>query len=155
MIYESDQDRANQEIAVAMLCDRLGCQYASLPKLSSTDYTLFSGNILVGFAEIKCRTNPMALYDTAIIDESKVIYSQKLKEKFGVPSFFVIMWSDYCGFTRLDTGGVFKTIGGRNDRGDPNDGRDLLANFPIKSFTIIGSSKHWIDSKKDRVLVVH
>ena len=89
-------------------------------------------------AEVKCRVFKHDQYETMFVGLNKV---QKARDLFNLTNKRVILlvsWSDVYGY--IDFNEQFEVgLGGRKDRGDPND-FGLIAYYPIDKFKIIGAT---------------
>jgi hypothetical protein len=103
-----------------------------LPRLHPMDYVAIEEGKIKAFIEIKCRTFPMAKYDTTMIGFQKVSYARNIYRDFGVKSFLFVQWTDELAYVCLNKE-CSLSVGGRTDRNDPQD-VGVYAFFPVSDF---------------------
>jgi hypothetical protein len=69
-----------------------------------------------------------------MVNVGKVLYARQWVDN-GIKVVLLVGWTDAVGHISL-TADSFAALGGRNDRGDPND-EDVMMHFPIEDFTMI------------------
>ena len=115
--------------------------YAMIHKINVYQYGEALKDSIVGFAEVKVRTNPITQYDTYMIALSKVLKARQLSEATKKPSILIVNWrtinkdptkNDCIGWTNFKR--EFKLgFGGRKDRNDWQD-QEPVALYPISMF---------------------
>jgi|TARA_R110000796_G_scaffold26400_3_gene73488 hypothetical protein len=109
-----------------------------MPITYKLDYAMYRNDNLVGFSEVKCRTNSVQDYKTYIISLSKVMSARRLSSVTSTKSLLIVSWSDAIGW--IDFFSDFKVKqGGRSDRNDWQD-QEPVCHFDIKDFKIIFNS---------------
>ena len=131
-IYETKTDVANEERVAELITEKRGYMMVKLPRLAQLDYAAFTTDGLKALIEIKCRRNTMAKYDSMMVGMDKVLYARQINQHFGVKSYLFVQWTDQLGYVCLNEDCTID-MGGRTDRGDPND-IGLHAYFDIDKF---------------------
>lgn len=132
--YETQADLDNEQMVVEAM-DLRGYKLEKLPLQYRMDFAIFKQGKCLGFAEVKTRRVNVNAYPSVMISLSKVLAAQWITNVTGLPSYLIIQYQD--AITRLDLGGEFEIrMGGRADRGDPQD-RDICAFFPTESLMLI------------------
>ena len=83
--------------------------------------------------EIKVRNYASTDFNTYMISADKIARIRMLSSVSGIPSFLFVAWIDMVGYQPADTPD-YTAIGGRRDRGDPQDIEVLL------HYSVTGSS---------------
>jgi hypothetical protein len=132
-IYETQANLDSERTVALRLCWAIGCGGVRQGQFSVVDWRLVDGERNhLGWAEIKCRTNPMHQYPTYMISEAKIKAMLKLQQESRSPVILAVQWSDWLGVLRLPC--PYRTErGGRTDRGDARDVEDV-AHFDISRF---------------------
>ena len=131
-IYETKEDVAKEEYVARRITEARGYMMVKLPRLSHMDYAAFTTEKMKAFIEIKCRKNTMARYDSMMVGMDKVLYARNVYQHFGINSFLFVQWTDALGYVSFQEDCTID-LGGRTDRGDPND-VNLHAYFDISKF---------------------
>lgn len=130
--YYTKQDEANEEAVARLITQSRGYMMEKMKKMHPMDYAAFSTEGLKAFIEIKCRTNEMAKYDTTMCGMNKLVFAHQVKERFGINSYLFVQWTDRLGYISMDEHCELD-LGGRIDRGDPND-TGMYAYFDVSKF---------------------
>lgn len=141
-IYETDEDVARQERMIKRFCEHFSYDYAPFPPKHKVDYAILKPQrikghwykVVAGMVEVKTRSFPHKKYPTMMVNVGKVLYAKQFVD-IGIKVVLLVGWTDAVGFISL-TADSFAAMGGRNDRGDPND-EDVMIHFPIEDFTMI------------------
>lgn len=131
--YNTARDDVNMRRLVGAWADGFG-QGVSVEYTSDGcehDANVYRGGQLIAVVEAKQRTCRFAQYPTYIISEAKINYLRNV----GVPAFLVIGWTDRAGFTKVREG-YSRAMGGRSDRGDPND-IEMMCHLPMSQFSLV------------------
>lgn len=104
--YEYDSDLENEERIIERIKDIWNCGAFKMEGFSYADYILTRGvkdGIAQGvaFCELRCRSTPRGAYPTIFITLNKIKNMVEMSEFCGVPSFFVVQWSDQCAYIEL------------------------------------------------------
>lgn len=134
-LYETPADRGREHSLSLLAAEKFNCTFQSLPPKSQLDFTLISGGTVVGFAEVKCRRNPMTKYPTYMLSLEKVVKAHAIHDATGLPCFLIVGWTDRWGWRSLHErhDGDFCMYGGRVDRKDDQD-MEPVVHMPISSF---------------------
>jgi hypothetical protein len=57
-----------------------------------------------------------------------------------VPGFLVVSWTDCVGMISVDADEVVPGVGGRTDRGDPDD-VELVVHIPVAKFRVVSEAR--------------
>lgn len=141
-IYETDEDVARQERMIKSFCKHYSYEYAPFPPKHKVDYGILKPQrvnghwykVLVGMVEVKTRSFSYKKYPTLMVNVGKVLYARQWVDN-GIKVVLLVGWTDAVGHISL-TSDSFAALGGRKDRGDPND-EDVMMHFPIEDFTMI------------------
>lgn len=90
---------------------------------------------VVGWAEVKCRTNPAQKYPTYMLSLAKYEGLVRLQLFTGLPAELVVAWTDFVGTLKVPAL-VRIGFGGRTDRGDDQDTEPVVL-IPIRQFQMI------------------
>jgi hypothetical protein len=126
-VYETPADMSREGRAVAALCAAWRCQSAKLPRFYPADAVLLrAAGEVAAFVEVKCRRHAFGKYPTLHLSILKVMKLSEMAAFTGIPALIVVGLEDavYWRQVPAPSGGVFPfpvTIGGRRDRGDPDD----------------------------------
>jgi hypothetical protein len=122
MIYETAADLSREDSVADIVATRWGCRHVKLGGLSPLDRLLFRGDTPKGYIEIKCRTNAHDYYPDYMIDAGKMDACMAIAKDEGVPFFLIVQFTDGVYWIKVEKGSFSnRKIGGRTDRGDPND----------------------------------
>lgn len=136
--YESPKDLTHEKKILGYISRKWGISYCKMPITYKLDYAMYRNDNLVGFSEVKCRTNSVQDYKTYIISLSKVMSARRLSSVTSTKSLLIVSWSDAIGW--IDFFSDFKVKqGGRSDRNDWQD-QEPVCHFDIKDFKIISDS---------------
>lgn len=135
-IYESEQDRINEQRLADVIRGAYNCELHKMPMKLSLDFMATRGGEAVAFFEMRQRRNLMAAYPTYMISMYKVMMADALAKSTGLPSFLAVQWSDRAGMCRLPSEGSSYGVGGSVRRGDPQD-IEPVAYIPMEKFKVI------------------
>jgi len=137
-IYETEKDRqAEMEIAHEFVRAKWNCEVLKNPIQYRVDFALLRPPLLVfAWAEIKTRGHAKGHFPTFLLSLEKVIRAKELARETGKPAFLIVKWTDHVGWMdfqeiRADEWPI--EIGGRSDRGDPQDLEPCVM-IPIRFF---------------------
>ena len=134
--YETIDDLRNERNVIEAFCNPFDYQYAKMPKQYHLDYCVLKQDKVVGFCEVKVRTNNHNQYDTLLLSLSKVSAANGLKNASGINSILLVKWKDKFGYTYFKNDWPVM-VGGRKDR---NDWQDIepVVHIPISEFKFVG-----------------
>jgi hypothetical protein len=138
-IYETEKDRqAEMEIAQEFVRAKWDCDIFKNPIQYRVDFALLKpGNVVFAWAEIKTRPKyRKGDFSTYLLSLEKVIRGKELARETGKPAFLIVQWTDALGwmdFEDIRPDEWVIEIGGRSDRGDPQDQEPCLM-IPIRFF---------------------
>jgi len=131
--YETAADRGREAAFAHVLEQSWKCTLVKLPDRFSLDYAAQRNGEIVSFIEIKCRNTNSWTYDSTMIDWYKWMAAWELTQSTRKPCILAVRFQD-CAmyYPKLGIGeGVSYKIGGRNDRGNPQD-KSIEAYIPMR-----------------------
>lgn len=131
-IYETDEDIANEARVLSAIAERYKVEVVKCPQKYEFDAMIVKGGKVESMIEFKHRSVASTAYPTAIIGLNKALYAHNFKQATGIPCNLVVEWTDMIGMVNLKKF-VNVSVGGRNDRNDPND-HQMLAHYKIEDF---------------------
>jgi len=132
--YETEADRINEQAVADLFEKKHGVRLEKIKPIYGLDYAGFKGAELTHFIEVKCRKFEKEKYETTVINAHKVLAAGRLMRTFERRTILVVRWTDFTGWCPFGEVGLWDMgMGGRNDRGDPND-RDLMVYIPNVRF---------------------
>lgn len=135
-IYETQGDLSREAGVAHHIGNAWGCSMQKLQPRDAFDYAAMRGDEIVGFVEIKNRTNPMGRYPTYMISMTKLATAQSIYLATYVPCVLVVKWSDCIGWISLNNAEVVLKMGGRSDRNDPQD-TEPVCHIDMSRFRIV------------------
>lgn len=135
-IYESEEDRVNEQALADYLAERHDLLMYKMPIKLHLDYFATRGGRGVGFFEMRRRKVNMHQYDTMMLGMHKIQSAHNLTAATGLPCFFVVQWNDAKGICRIppeEHVSVRWDWGGHNNRNDPQD-MEPVAYWDISAF---------------------
>ena len=152
--YESGADRANENAMWPMLEKALGGTLHKLPQQYGLDWMLCTEEgVALKWIELKARNHEYGAYPTYAISMSKVMRAIALERDTGLPSLLVVRYLNvvYIAYFRSFIGGGgkgFVRVGGRKDRGDPQDVEPMW-HLPIGQMTKLCDLEKQDEEKKE------
>lgn len=142
MIYESEEDRLNQERTIQVLAQAWRCLVIHTPTLAAADFLMLRDNHVCAVAEFKRRRNPMNQYPTLTVDESKIDKLVLLGKMLQVPSLIIIQWDDALAATNVrSVNGLKRGHQTRNHIRDAGDVNDRVYHIPTAVFQPINQRR--------------
>jgi hypothetical protein len=132
-IYETAQDRANEEEIATLLAERYNAKAIKAKRLYGLDWFFERDGYVVGMVEIKVRNYASTDFNTYMISADKIARIRMLSSVSGIPSFLFVAWTDTVGYINLADTPDYTAIGGRRDRGDPQD-IEVLLHYSVDRF---------------------
>ena len=149
-IYETNLDIEAEEWVARKMSERWKCdRWERNPSKYPIDISFMRGDVIVGFAEIKCRNVRRADFKTYIISADKIMSGRNLAAATKVPCMLVVCWQDDIGWLDMNKAEpVFVGYGGRLDRGDPQDVEPVI-HYEISQFERSGGMTRlqWWDTE--------
>lgn len=136
-LYERTVDRTNERIVLDVLRERCQQTFVKLPISYEVDYAaLMPSGTIVGVVEIKVRGRR---YDTLILSARKVLTMMQWV-RFGFHATIVVALPDGIYRRNVMLDDRFRmTMGGRSDRGDPDDVEPVVQ-IPTDEFFRLGDA---------------
>lgn len=138
--YETHGDLENEQAVATAFCDRFGLRGVKLSEsLYGIDWAFFKNTTLRAYGEVKCRTNPSALYPTYMLSAAKWSKGRTLALNAGVPFIVIVRFTDGIFYFTAKAGDPMPLevkLGGRADRGDRFD-QEPVIHIPMTKFTAL------------------
>lgn len=131
-IYENGEDRRKERKVADALEKTWNCGAIQLGFGYAADLLLFYKNKAVCWGEVKCRNVDFGVYPTLYLSFQKMCNLQNIHTVSGLPVLVIANYNDGIYWHKLKPPYQIE-IGGRRDRGDPND-IEPLAVIPMESF---------------------
>lgn len=121
--YETEQDRAREREVMAALEARSGLKARQMPLRYPVDIAVLNADGKIrSFVEVKRRNISYGQYDHLHLSVEKVVYMKLLTEATSIPVHLCAYLKDGMYLTQItDEFNAPIEIGGRVDRGDPDD----------------------------------
>ena len=120
-LYETDGDRSKEESAKAVLEMAWGAVFHKLPVKYGADWIAVRGGKAVAVLEYKNRPHGHLKYDTYLISLHKWMTVRQVAAEANVRAFLVVEFTDGLYWAEMMDGIGETGVGGRTDRGDPDD----------------------------------
>lgn len=130
--YESYQDVSEELQIAAIFCEVFGCKYEQFPPLHHLNGKFVLNGRTVAVVEIKQRRNKSIKYPTLMISAAKCANGREWAQKENAPFILLVKFTDGLFMIKV-THNYQESIGGRVDRGDPDD-LERCAYIPIEKF---------------------
>lgn len=138
-VYESPQDRANEEQVISFLSQKWHVQANKNPKFYPVDWSLSKDGEVKAMVEIKVRNRS---YPTYIISSRKWADAVQASEALGIPYLLAVCWPEMgkqvVRYIKVAKGIHDRIVhGGRSDRGDSQD-MEPMTEISMTKFTLAG-----------------
>lgn len=122
-MYETEANLEKERAVVALICEKFKCTSDKLAIKYGLDYALSRDGKVAAFCEIKCRNYPFSHFaDGYAIGLHKIMAAKQLTDTTGLPFILVISCEDGVYYTKVsEFKNILTVMGGRRDRGDPQD----------------------------------
>ena len=113
-----------------------GLDAVKLGENDPADFYMVRDGKLVGFAEVKCRTNRHDTYPTYMLSAHKLERLSQMADDHGVRAVVVVRWVDRLGVINVNRfmSGARYATGGRSDRCDTAD-TERVAHIQVGEFS--------------------
>tara|TARA_E500000318_G_scaffold29320_2_gene29281 strand:- start:3504 stop:3941 length:438 start_codon:yes stop_codon:yes gene_type:complete len=135
-LYENANDLRSEKNLISHVSDCWNVVSYKLPMSYKIDYAMYRDDILIGFAEVKCRTHKFGTFPTYIISLAKVMEARRLARETDTKSILIVSWTDKIGYLDFLFHHQIRH-GGRADRNDWQD-QEPVCHFDLKHFKGIG-----------------
>jgi len=136
-MYETPESLKNEDEVAQKISAAWNTKLNKIPIKYRVDYAAERNGKIVAWIEVKCRTYNMNDFDTFMLSLDKYNASVELGKITNLPVTLVVRWKDKIGYADLlHCRGVIK-MGGRKDRGDPQDVEPAVY-IPIEDFRELG-----------------
>ena len=137
ILYESEQDRTNQQEAIEFLMTKWDFTSYDCPPNYPLDYLCKRDKETVAFVEVRVRSNPMNKFPTMICSLKKYKFAMEIGNLFNIPILFLCSWG--CGtIAYIDMVSNEPKLGMQkvNYRDDARD-IEPIVHWSVDSFTIL------------------
>ena len=120
-----------------------------LPKKSVLDLAFVREGSILGFGEVKVRTNDHDKYPTYLLSLEKWMTGVALRKNLRLPVWLFVQFADqlmWVPFAHVE--GVEVGMGGRVDRGDPQD-IEPVAFIPLSLFSVVEKDTDFEEESND------
>ncbi len=132
-MYETSESLKNESEVASRISSAWNTKLNKLPIKYRVDYAAERNGKIVAWIEVKTRKYNMNDFDSFMLSLDKYNASVQLGSITNLPVTLVVRWSDKIGYADLlHCRGVIK-MGGRKDRGDPQDVEPAVY-IPIDDF---------------------
>ena len=132
-MYETSESLKNESEVASRISSAWNTKLNKLPIKYRVDYAAERNGKIVAWIEVKTRKYNMNDFDSFMLSLDKYNASVQLGSITNLPVTLVVRWSDKIGYADLlHCRGVIK-MGGRKDRGDPQDIQPAVY-IPIDDF---------------------
>lgn len=135
-LYENDNNLRSEKNLISHVSDCWNVVSYKMPMSYKIDYAMYRDDILIGFAEVKCRTHKFGTFPTYIISLAKVMEARRLARETDTRSILIVSWTDKIGYLDFLCHHQIRH-GGRADRNDWQD-QEPVCHFDLKHFKGIG-----------------
>ena len=120
-MYETSESLKNENEVASRISSAWNTKLNKLPIKYRVDYAAERNGKIVAWIEVKTRKYNMNDFDSFMLSLDKYNASVQLGSITNLPVTLVVRWKDKIGYADLlHCRGVIK-MGGRKDRGDPQD----------------------------------
>jgi hypothetical protein len=137
--YETEADRSREEQVAEYLESRWGLARRKLPIKDRFDYAFLDKSRHIDrYVEIKCRSHNIGKYPTIMLSSSKVLTAKAVSFFLGIPCYLVVRFGDGTIHSVIMSAGghLPPEIGGRFDRGDPQDVEPVV-HYPVNLLELV------------------
>tara|TARA_R110002012_G_scaffold313444_1_gene525048 strand:+ start:818 stop:1243 length:426 start_codon:yes stop_codon:yes gene_type:complete len=135
-LYETVDDLRSEKNVIGYVSQCWNVASFKLPMSYKIDYAMYRNSLLIGFAEVKCRTHIFGTFPTYIISLAKVLEAKRLGRETNTTPILIVSWTDKIGYMDFFSHHQIKQ-GGRSDRNDWQD-QEPMCHFDLKHFKGIG-----------------
>lgn len=133
--YETEADREREREVADFMRERFRVRYVQMPQRYPADLLIYNPDGTTrSWIEVKSRNIAFGTYDHLILSLEKVIGLQLLARASGMPAYICANLNDGRFLMPCPAGPVRIDVGGRRDRGDPED-IEPCAVLPWSDFT--------------------
>lgn len=120
-MYETAQDRQNEQELAQLIEQSFRCTLTKLPLKYTLDFTAVRDGRVVAFLEMRQRKTRMRQYPTYMIALHKIMKAKELTQVTGMPCFLVVRWTDGVALVNLSECAYDLEVGGSTRRNDWQD----------------------------------
>lgn len=134
-VYETEQDRENERFVMDEIRRTRGWMSHATPTLSCVDLIVISGDLIVGFVEIRTRNIKFGTYEDVIFSAKKMESIIKLSSITHLPTYLMLNLTDgiFVWPCPKSMHNIIVRQGGSTRRNDPLD-IEQVCHFPWKNF---------------------
>lgn len=132
--YENRETLQAEAATMSAVCESWGATAKKLPSRYQIDWAVMdSTGAMKAWAECKRRHHKFGQYDTLMLSLGKYREGRQLSLDTGMPFLLIVEWDDGIRWMRGSSDMPAIGVGGRDDRGDPDDIEPCVF-IPIESF---------------------
>jgi hypothetical protein len=136
-VYENAESLAEERRFASAIEERWNCRLRKQPRHFILDFAVERDGVIVGFAEIKCRNYRSDAFRDYMISLSKIARAREIKRVTGLDTALCVRFTNADLMRKItDDRTVSVGMGGRKDRGDPED-IETVAMIPLREFKFI------------------
>jgi hypothetical protein len=135
-IYETEDDLSNERRVANLLERKWKCNLVKLQPRDEFDFAAVREDTVTGFVEVKHRQVPTWQYPNYFISMKKILAAHQTFQATGIAVVLAVQFNDALGFTAISSKKYPVKMGGRYDRGDPQD-VEPVSFIPLADFTLI------------------
>jgi hypothetical protein len=135
-VLHTSADTANERAVADVVEGRWCCKVNSFGEFSSVDWWMSRDGKMAALAELKCRNNASTKYSTVFLALRKWLDLQRFSLAFGLPSFFIVRFTDCIRF--IDVREVMGVLSiGQNSRNEKANDTEPVIEVPIASMKVL------------------
>lgn len=138
-IYENAETLSTEERLIKLIADASNSKAVKLGMKYKMDYAMTRNGCIEGWVELKKRSFDSDKYDEYMLSLDKYMIAKKLSEDTGKPCTLVVEFNDKIFLADLSKIEFRLGMGGRKDRGDPED-YEPCCWIPIDQFKLLCDS---------------
>ena len=135
-IYENNKTLAAEEALAEKLAVEWQCKPIKLGRKYKIDYALSRGGVIAAWAEFKKRGIASDKYSEYMLSMDKYLAAKELARETDTTCFLVVEFTDCVLYADLASVSFRLGMGGRKDRGDPED-YEPCCWMPLKEFNTL------------------
>lgn len=120
-IYETKQTLSTEERLIKLIAESFNAKPVKLGMKYKVDYAMTRSGRIEGWIELKKRSFNFDQYEEYMLSLDKYMTAKRLSQDTGKPCILVVEFNDKILFADLAEIEFRLGMGGRKDRGDPED----------------------------------
>jgi hypothetical protein len=143
-IYENAETLSTEERLIEFVASKMNAKPIKLGRKYKIDYAMSRQGSIAGWIELKKRGFDSDRYDEYMLSLDKYMTACQLSRDTKLPCSLVVEFNDKIVFTELTEIDFRLGMGGRKDRGDPED-YEPCCWIPLSEFRVLGVGE-WMKS---------